>query len=651
MQNKLRNMLCMLLSASVLCTALPEGAPAAANGSTAVQSGVTVSAAEIAAEPAAATTTTSTAKSAATTTTTSTAKSAAATTTTSTAKSAATTTTTSTVKSAATTGTVTTAAAADTTTATTVTTVPLPAPVLTVEFDEGFPTGDTVMHLKLLNNNGFRAVSFAAALPDVLSADADADGLPVYTLSDAFGGENLFCYYGAETHRFAVGYSDTAAGQATELLCDVPLHISEEADFGQKYPVKLILSSLVTADGRSFSGIETDAVFIPAASPMRTLSAESLLFPELGMQEQLTLSPAPTDCAVRWESSAPEVVSVDENGLVTALQEGTAVISVTCQKRTYPCAVTVRFDRKMTPESYTAEKQGEQFQLSLESAPEEGVEWISSDPEVLSIDKNGLATVHRNGSVEITVVCGPVTYVNPFTVTIPRTLEQTEYTFTSCDESGTLTLSPAPDSTPQFRSDHPEIASVSADGVITPVQKGSAVISVISEGITYTCHVTVDFQYALNVLDFAARKAGDTVKLRLIPHGSDTPVPVWTSSDPAVASVDAHGTVTVLKEGEAAITGTAGGYTYLCHVSLLPFLRGDVDENGEVDARDAQLTLKHYVDQLAQKESKLTAHQLLAADVNNSGAADVSDALRILKYATDLLAGLEPDWDSLIIRS
>ncbi|MBR6107890.1 MAG: Ig-like domain-containing protein [Oscillospiraceae bacterium] len=648
MPNKLRTALCIMLSAALLCPALPAGASAAVNGSPeALQSSTTVSSAEAESDAfsAAVTTTITEATQPA---------SAAAATSASTTEKTAETTTTETSASSTTASVLTTATTDITATATT---EPLPAPVFTASFDEGFPTGDTVMHLKLLNNSGFRAISFAAVLPRILIADADEEDSPDYTASDAFKGENFFCYYGSgeEANRFAVGYSDTASGAPTELLCDVPLHISEEADFNKEYPVRLILSSLVMADGRSYTGIETDAVFIPAESPLRELSADSLLFREIGLQEQLSLSPEPPAGSCRWESSNPEAVSVDENGLVTALQEGSALITVTCQKRVYSCAVTVRFDRRMTPDSYTAEKQGEQFQFALECAPEiglppEGLEWISSDPEILSIDETGLATVHQNGSVSVTVVCGPVSYVNSFTVSIPRTLNETAYTFTECGETCALSLSPAPDSMPQFSSNHPEIASVDAEGIITPVQSGEAVISVISEGITYTCRVTVNFRYTLNIRDFAAREAGDTVKLRLLPKGSETPVPVWQSSDSSVAAVDEKGIVTLLAEGEAIITGTAEGYTYQCHVSLLPFLLGDVDYDGEVTAKDAQLALKQYVDILAQKPGTLTAHQILAADINRSSSVDVSDALRILKYATNRLACVDVGWDELTLQ-
>ncbi len=45
---------------------------------------------------------------------------------------------------------------------------------------------------------------------------------------------------------------------------------------------------------------------------------------------------------VKWSSSAPEIASVDQTGVVTAHKKGTAVITAVCGKKKYTCAVTVK---------------------------------------------------------------------------------------------------------------------------------------------------------------------------------------------------------------------------------------------------------------------------------------------------------------------
>ena len=49
-----------------------------------------------------------------------------------------------------------------------------------------------------------------------------------------------------------------------------------------------------------------------------------------------------TDQTVTWTSSNPSVASVDQNGKVTALQEGTAVITAKAGDKTATCSVTVK---------------------------------------------------------------------------------------------------------------------------------------------------------------------------------------------------------------------------------------------------------------------------------------------------------------------
>ena len=58
----------------------------------------------------------------------------------------------------------------------------------------------------------------------------------------------------------------------------------------------------------------------------------------------------------------------------------------------------------------------------------------------------------------------------------------------------------------------------------------------------------------------------------------------WSSSDPSVASVDAGGKVTAVKEGSATITAKSGGKTATCAVTVhLSEGAGDTEgfENGE----------------------------------------------------------------------
>ena len=134
----------------------------------------------------------------------------------------------------------------------------------------------------------------------------------------------------------------------------------------------------------------------------------------VGGTEQLmaTVSPeSASEKGVEWSSSAPDVASVDADGLVTAHKPGTAVITVTTGDGNFTasCTVSVRIpvtgvelDRdtlKLTvggTEQLTAT-------VSPESATDKSLTWSSSDPDVASVNADGLVTAHMPGEAVITV--------------------------------------------------------------------------------------------------------------------------------------------------------------------------------------------------------------------------------------------------------
>ena len=77
-------------------------------------------------------------------------------------------------------------------------------------------------------------------------------------------------------------------------------------------------------------------------------------------------------------------------------------------------------------------------------------------------------------------------------------------------------------------------------------------------------------------------------------------------------------------------------------------LKGDVNGNGEIGADDAQMTLKAYVNMLADKESGLNDAQKQAADIDGDNAVTATDAQIILKYYVNTLAGKDVKWEDLL---
>jgi len=80
-----------------------------------------------------------------------------------------------------------------------------------------------------------------------------------------------------------------------------------------------------------------------------------------------------------------------------------------------------------------------------------------------------------------------------------------------------------------------------------------------------------------------------------------------------------------------------------------PFILGDVDENGVVNASDASLTLAHYaLLSTSNSSSMLTQSQINKADVDKNKAVNASDASYILCHYALESTGKNPEWDKII---
>ena len=118
-----------------------------------------------------------------------------------------------------------------------------------------------------------------------------------------------------------------------------------------------------------------------------------------------------TDPAVSWSSSAPEVVSV-EDGVVTAVGGGSAVVSAASGQMTATCAFTVTVPVESVSLNLNRHtlKEDESVALTATVLPEDAtdktVTWSSSAPEVASVDDAGHVTALTAGSAVITATAG-----------------------------------------------------------------------------------------------------------------------------------------------------------------------------------------------------------------------------------------------------
>ena len=103
---------------------------------------------------------------------------------------------------------------------------------------------------------------------------------------------------------------------------------------------------------------------------------------------------------VKWESDKPEIASVSETGLVTAVSAGSA--KITASKDGYKAGnITIKVELEkiqVTAAGATELLAGQTVQLS---ANKQGVSWKSSDVNVATVNDSGLVTAVKFGTASI----------------------------------------------------------------------------------------------------------------------------------------------------------------------------------------------------------------------------------------------------------
>ena len=221
---------------------------------------------------------------------------------------------------------------------------------------------------------------------------------------------------------------------------------------------------------------------------------------------------------------------------------------------------------------------GETLTLTATMIPEyaanfgaSNVTWSSSDEAVATVNESGVVTAKGEGKATITVTTadGKNTATCTVTVYIPVTgvtLSQTSASL-QFGETLTLTATVAPDNAANksvtWSSNNEDVATVDENGVVTAkTTAGTATITATTAdgGKTATCTVTVGVLETGVTLSqtFAKLLFGETLTLTatIAPANATNKSVTWSSSHPAVATVNENGVVTAKSAGTAIITVT-----------------------------------------------------------------------------------------------
>ncbi len=220
----------------------------------------------------------------------------------------------------------------------------------------------------------------------------------------------------------------------------------------------------------------------------------------LGVGETLQLDaallPETARTVLTWKSSKPKTAEVDGDGLVTALSDGKATITVTTSnKKKATIALTVVDPYKPTGVTLEQGKTAtldvdETLQLDAVLAPETAqtvLKWNSSKPKVAEVDDDGLVTALSDGKATITVTTSnnkkatfTLTVVDPYKPTGVR-IDQGRSATLEVGETLQLDATLVPDiarADLTWKSSKPKVAEVDDGGYVTALARGTAKITV-----------------------------------------------------------------------------------------------------------------------------------------------------------------------------
>lgn len=173
--------------------------------------------------------------------------------------------------------------------------------------------------------------------------------------------------------------------------------------------------------------------------------------------------------------------------------------------------------------------------VTPEDALDKTIEWVSSNPDVVSVDEAGNIKALKEGTATITVT----TKDGEFTAKVEITVKEKE----EVDDSNKEPAVPdkKPDSSTEEEPNTPSEETIKVTGI--SLNKTN-----------------------LNLYIDESAKLTANIK----PNNASNKEVTWISSNPDVASVDTNGNIKALKEGTATITVTTkdGNYAVSCHVTV-----------------------------------------------------------------------------------
>ncbi|SDJ22876.1 RCC1 domain-containing protein [Salimicrobium halophilum] len=329
-------------------------------------------------------------------------------------------------------------------------------------------------------------------------------------------------------------------------------------------------------------------------------------------QLEATVSPeSAINQTIYWDSSNPDVVTVDENGEITAVGDhsdsNTAIIKATSADGGFTDTVKVSvqvpvtdidivknsltLERTLTDDGLKEDRYTLEFNVYPHHATDKRVIWSSSDPSVARVNPQGTVTSVSEGEATITAtsINGGFTDAIPVEVRVPvneiHIVRSEELLKLWEDEEFQLEYNIFPEFATdqrilQWESDNKQIATVDNEGIITAHSPGTSTIRVttldnrrkgsleliVEEGepSRLSGFTIQNKEISMSALTF------QKINTTFFPSENTNKRMEWKSKNREVATVSWDGTIFGKASGSTEIIGTteSGGYQQTVKVNV-----------------------------------------------------------------------------------
>jgi uncharacterized protein YjdB len=157
--------------------------------------------------------------------------------------------------------------------------------------------------------------------------------------------------------------------------------------------------------------------------------------------DEIQITASPVDKVFKWSSEDEAIVRVSQTGVLTAVGEGLTTVTVASDNDKTNVDVRVRIFIPLTDINLSNLSlklfAGDKTQIWAYPIPVNASEpvftWVSANPDVAAVDKNGIVTAIAKGVTTVTVRSGSIEKIIPVSVPVLSQCDKTGWTVTVSD--------------------------------------------------------------------------------------------------------------------------------------------------------------------------------------------------------------------------